>query len=797
MTIPAAATTALSARSILAGSWLEIEGIPYGYGTFTAAAGWFTSRTPSTLRLLGIKPQLLSIPKLVGQTVDTLKGGNLSTGGATFELLDKDAAPTGWTNVLTPSFKLASSVTAAATSWTLVSATGLAINQYLYAGTETVLITNIVGNVVTVTRAQFRSTAQAFPAFFPIGTTVYTMANRRCWFYQVFDSGSKVIGTWSSAGIDDNKVLRFAGQLTAYHLKDNDPSSFVLTAESVDREMDRPAFRNLRQFRLSGTSIKDGLNSGSQPCQVSGWPGYTAGYDKLWNWDSTGYTLNERMLLQIDEEFFIGQVTSVTPATMQLLARAQYGTTAEVHKEGTIVREVVPVVAKSNQTVVGQNANWGELISKFNALPVYPGDVGPDHPIILALTVLCSTGLGTNFSGIYRNCDRLPAEWGMGIHQERIDWATCEAAAREEPALRFSGIINEPMNAVEFVRSMLTFAGYYFTVTTGDLLAIRKLRPPLPDESTRAITNANRIRNHYPAWDANWSGAIRQVHFKYGQDILSGKYKRVAIFTLNDADIFSRGIAKTIELTARLLYPGGSGIPGDIVTRSFDVEAWLLQRSEYLRTRYGKPPPIIKERVDYSFLDVEVGDIVTITSDNLPNRGSRGMSAVLGEIISRDVDDAARVVELSVLMTGDGLGQFGYIAPSVTADEDGNSLTDGGTTWIINDMDVSHTGTDTDGRGGSDISFLTQGGTLFDWTSETQVLCMSADFADWEVVNLVSVSGTAIEFTKPSGFTFQSGCHVTLAPAHTSALYLQSPFFAAFADNVDLNGETPQTYFPA
>jgi hypothetical protein len=54
----------------------------------------------------------------------------------------------------------------------------------------------------------------------------------------------------------------------------------------------------------------------------------------------------------------------------------------------------------------------------------------------------------------------------------------------------------------------------------------------------------------------------------------------VAIFTLNDADIFSKGLAKTVELETRLVYPGGSGIPGDIVTRAFQVRAESVNAEE-------------------------------------------------------------------------------------------------------------------------------------------------------------------------------------------------------------------------
>lgn len=797
MSINSTAQTALDGKSILVGSWLEIEGIPNAYGTF-AHASFFSGRS-SINQFDSIKSLLVSRPKTVDQSIDTLKGGNLSVGQCIFEILDHAGEATGWTNLASPSRYLVGSVTASGTTFNVNDATGLSVNQYLYIGSETVKITGIVGTALTVTRGMYRSTAMAYPSVFPIGTSVYTMANRRVWYYQVFDSGSKTVGTWSltGAGLDAIKVLRFSGVLRSCHVKDGEPYVYVLTADSVDREIDREVFRNLRTFRLDGTAIKDAENSGSQPCQVAGWPGFTPGYDRLFNFPASLFTLNENIILQIDDEIFAGTVTSLTPPELQLKARALYGSSASVHNEGAVVREIVPICAKSNQTNTGQNVPWHELASKFNAIPLYPGDVGPDHPVILALTVLTSTGAGTNFDASGRNCDRLPADWGLGISASRIDWYRCERAAREDPALRFGGFVTQPMNATDFLRQVLVFGGYYFHVATGDLFTIKRLRPPLPDETTKAITESVRIRNHQPAWDANWSGAVREVVFRYGWDLRTGKYKRIAVFKLNDADIFSKSVARTLTFESKFIYPGGSNIPGDITPRVFDVDAWLLHRRDYFLQRYAKPPPIIKERVDLSFIGVELGDLCTVTKDWIPNlSGGRGASAMVGEVIGKTIDDESRTVELTLLMTGYQLGQYRYIAPSHTI----QTIADLGGSFEIEDINITNSGYDagTSGAGGDDMRFTTQGGTSFALSDQQYLYLWQANFYQYEQVEVLNSSASMLEVTKPVWFTPVVGDFLTTLDFDTIADPTLYDVFGLFAVGGEIiTGQAPHRLFPA
>ncbi len=794
MGINAQAQQALNARSTLVGSWVEIEGVKDAYGTFAYAGSFFSAR-PAKEQFLSIKPHLAAIPKVIDQTIDTMKGGNLSSGQVVFEVNDVTGDPTSWTNIATPPAYLTVARTASDTLLYVSNTLGYSIGQYLYIGSEVVQITAVNPSgpgTLTVTRGMFRSTAMAYPALFPYGLSLYTMANRRVWFYQVFDSGSRTPGQWSTLSLDTMKVLRFSGVLRACHMKDGEPGIYVLTAESIDREIDRPVFRNIRQFRLSGTSIKDGTDTAGYPTQVAGFPGYTPGYDMLHNFDGTPYTLNEELLMQIDDEIFACRVDSKTPARIRLLARGLYGTVPQSHKEGAIVRELIPMCARATSV----SAPWHQRVSKFAAHPLFPGrQATADHPVILALQVLCSTGTGTNFGSWDRNCDRLPADWGLGVSHTRVDFGACEKAAAEDPIIRCAGFISESMNAVDFFRQLLVFGGYYFFVATGDLFTIRRLRPPLPDETYRTINTDSRIRGQWPSWDANWSGAVREVEFKFGHDLLKGGFKRITIFKLNDADIFSKGTARTLSFESKFLYPGGSNIPGDIASRATDLDAWLLTRRDYFMLRYGKPPPMVTVRVDYSYLGVEVGDLVAIQVDWMPNGvGARGMNNI-AEVTGKAVDDQSRTVELKLLLTGFDLGFYRYIAPShIITDFD----SPGGYVDIFNVA-----GSNSSNTNGNDAEVTVSGGQYaWNWGEANQVIMWKADFSLYEVLNVISWDGNNLRVSEPTLFGPNVFDFITPVDIDTYGGYVDdfyAKFFGLFAVDSEIKtvGEPPHRYFPA
>lgn len=672
MSVPLQHLAVLAAAHSNYGRWVEIEGIPYAYGSFERTAGFFSSRG-ATQRFLGIKPFLMKVPRTVDQTIDTLTGGSLSSGNVQFEIADIDDTivqllgvgyQTGFT-------ALDSDLTKAATTIPIPSGGGGSFvnGGYCYIGTEAILIGTVGATSFTgCTRGMFRSTPQVFAKGIPIGTRPYTMANRRVWYNQIGLAGQTRQDLTNAD--DANTCLRVSGLLDNMVVAQQ-PNSYLLTIKSMESELDKKAFRDLRSWPLLHPFASPNFIGGAF-LQVAGYNGYyidddgksnDRAYPPLTADGLPLYAPGERVLVRIDDEIF--SITGLSDGGVQFTQRALMGTEATGHKGGAQVQEVVSVVEFENKV----GFLWS---SKFDAVGL-PTGIHADHPLALVLQLLMSTGTrttgygsptnGTN--GIY---DTLPDGWGMGIDSSRINVQEIETAMLEEPGLRFGGLVLEPTNFVALTREILSFAGYYFFVDIGDEFRIRRLRPPEPDAQggIRTVDNRNRMRGYHPGWEANWSGAIREVTYKYSYDFLRGDFKVIDIFKLVSGDLYSKGKARTLEYSCKFVYPGLSGIPGEPDSQRFDVHQWLITRAQFFNHRYGRPPPIINEHLTYDNLDLAPGDIVLVTNSEAPNisTGALGITNELGEVQSVSIDDEIKMVSVSILMTGWQLGTYRYIAPS-------------------------------------------------------------------------------------------------------------------------------------
>lgn len=112
------------------------------------------------------------------------------------------------------------------------------------------------------------------------------------------------------------------------------------------------------------------------------------------------------------------------------------------------------------------------------------GSIPYSHPLEIALAILTSTGAGTN--GAY---DVLPAEWGLSIPEgdinvDQILDLVAEAAA---PACRV--VITEPVREARewMIETLLKPFGYYLTVGVEHPITIAALRAPTPDEAQSAM----------------------------------------------------------------------------------------------------------------------------------------------------------------------------------------------------------------------------------------------------------------------------------------------------------------------
>lgn len=736
MSFPATFLSLIQSNAFKLGRWIEIEGLPFAIGDFSADSSFYTSRAANQ-RFKGIAHSLKQAPRNIDQSIDTLDGGAQTVGQIEFEIIDVaalnltaiqgiDGSPMQWTGSgrFTDSIKLGADLTAAATTIPFVgSAAGFSNGGYLFIGTEAILIGTVGGSSFTgCTRAQFRSTAQAFGAGLPITTRPTVMANRRCWYYNAAVTTSQALS--STGATAANQCLRFSGICRNLKYKDQSLDTFVLPAQTTDQEFNRDCFRVFREFKMLGMAIadKDGKNGSAG---VIGWPGITSNHNLIWNVPTGLFGNSENVIVRIDDEYFqVQQTGSGNSNALFLSARGLFGSLPVRHAEGASVREVIPIVEY-------RTTSQYYLTSKFKSAPTAGAPLTADHPLMLILQLLLSTGAGTNTAGgATRNYDVLPVDWGMGIDYTRIDIAGIEAVAMEEPQLRWGGLVEDPQNFISLMRSILGFAGYYYYTGIQDLLRIRRLRPPLPDVAQRAILNSSRINKNPTGWDGNFSGAVRDIEFSFGWDVIEQKFKRIVRF-VTGADYYAKGLARQIKYETKYLYPGGSSIKGEPPFAPFDVDQWLLTRRDFYRTRYGKPPPIIHERCDFGFMDVEIGDLVLVTHANLPSTtsGARGMNQEIGEIIGKSIDDVTKTISFTILMTGYQLGSYRFIAPSLEIQTVLSETASGGSYLMkansFTESAGAHGTAQTDGWIENSAVALT---TMFDDESDTPIRFWTVDF---------------------------------------------------------------------
>ncbi len=675
--LPANFLAAIASRDFKLMRWLEVEGIPYGYGTWdhksvteqSSQAGAFFAARDAAEQLLGIRSALTKVPPIQGQELDTLEGAPSHAGQIDVHILDVDDQPTLWAGAGNVSGAyLSADLTAAATSF-VYTGDGSAIGSTgtLYIGNETVTFTGHNTGTKTITgltRGLYRSTASAFGAGFPIGVAPYTMKGRRCWYYMI-----AILFTDSTFSDDEeDKVLRFSGRISGYKMGDS-PAEYVVRLESLERELSKECFRELRQVADSfQAGIADGFGEGGT-LSIPGTPGYTSDIlrstDLNAGWEN-GAGISETFALRIDDEILGCQIVEESRGLLQITARGLCGTKIAAHAPGFVGREVVIVAAGDETTGVSRDL----LFAKFASVPTAGSPVAPDNPLIILLQLLLSTGLGTNEEGgSARNYDVLPASYGLGLDVDRVDVDSLEALASKTGTIHMGGVVEEAVNFYDVVKSLLAPLGLYATSLLDGRFAVRELRPLLPDETARDVDSSNMIRRaRSPGWDANLSGVVQTIEWQHAWDLRAKRFRRITIHNISEAAVYSAGEGRRISYAQKLLYSGSDGVPGEPARMTrMDPASLLRRRGDFYRQRYARPPPVITVTVDYSFIDIELGELVSLTTANLPNPllGLRGLVSALAEVTGKRIDEAEKTIELTVLLAGYQVENYRFIAPSL------------------------------------------------------------------------------------------------------------------------------------
>ncbi len=688
MSLPAQFLAALALDDFSVYRWLEIEGIPHAFGTKGRDSSWFASR-PAIERFTSILPYFNKTPSSFDAQLDVMAGMAKTMGQTQFDIVDVDGEQTlwagAWDNTATRELSIAISVSDTDISYGGIVAADTSLyptgGGTIYIGNETITYTAHNTGLQQFTgcvRGKYKSRPQAWLVGATISHKPYVMYGRRVWYYQVAEETPAAIT--ATRATDNDKVLRFSGSISNYELDSSDAGVYILTCLSLEQELTRDIFRDLRTVRDTQQRGMVGHDFSKPGLRFASDPGGSSTSDRLYSEDinqldenaDSYFVHGDYKMFQVDKEIVMFSVyVSGNQAWLNLEARGLMGTPIEEHKPGFDLKEL----AWSARYDAG-SALWEHFTSKWTSASDTVSMAAGDHPLIALLCVMLSTGDGTN-TGSGRNYDVLPKEWGLGIPFDRVDIQAIRALANDSPDLVLNGFWDRPTKFAEFAKQCLAPFGYYGTTIVGDLWTVRKLQPPLPDQTVRSIGSSAIISKSRPSWDGNLLGLVQEVVFFYNRDVQYQKWQNQSQFVNVLGKQYAQGRGTRLKYELPQIYlKGPTPIPGRPPLGGMpNIELILQERLEFFRQGFTLPPPIIGLKLRYDYLDVEPGDLVSVTIATLPRiqSGTRGITSQTMRVLRKTVNEDSKIVDISLQDTGYGVGDFGYFAPCaiVTAVEGG------------------------------------------------------------------------------------------------------------------------------
>jgi hypothetical protein len=277
------------------------------------------------------------------------------------------------------------------------------------------------------------------------------------------------------------------------------------------------------------------------------------------------------------------------------------------------------------------------------------------NALTLALQILTSTGLGTN--GPY---DVLPACAGLGIDHADIDVAKFESERDRWLAgfdFRFTEF--EKVEGKKFLEEQIfTFCNAYPTTDNLGRISVKVYAPPLPNAIAPELNDDALIG------PPTFKGNVLQTYFfneidiKYDWDFRFNEYLSRALYEESNSQV-TFDTTKTRALQSRGIHVGTG--PTDM--RQTRLDGYAVR---FLK-RFAFPSPVLEATAFFSKRLLELGDVVPLSSDFVPNlaTGKIGIQAQLMELIEITPSYLEATQRYTLLNTGYSYGRkYGAISPS-------------------------------------------------------------------------------------------------------------------------------------
>lgn len=647
MAIPANYLALLGTHGAQSLNWIEIEGLPYAYGTRAQAASFWTSLAV-THRFESLLPYLDEVPPGVDARLDPLEG-LASPGEFRFSVVDVDGFLTQASNVGRDEADpdaLWLTADAAAGAATLSVGGNLAAwptSGIAYLGRETVKWTGKgAGTLTGVTRGHYRSQDVLHTKGESVTQYPQHLGLRRCWFYQALSSTS-------SFAVGD-RVARYAGLIEDYGLDGLTKWSLVVRTPEKELGEKTQLFRGFRSGRLV-SALPAPLQGGSLApatgtTETEGASRDATTGEVVLHVERTDYQVDvavadgEWIYMRVEDEIILAQWV-LANGRFEHVYRGLYGTVAVEHAAGADWREGTAIV-KQDATGVPEVRH-----SKFTQ---------GDSPEAIILQLLLSSGT----YGV------LPESWNGGFEPARVNVASFEGLRDTVHASeRLVAWVDEPVSFRDLVvEHLLKPFGLYLIHAPDDTIECRYLRVG-PPAATVATIDPSQIVGQVK-WASGLPDTVGEYRLEADLDPLGGLGGDPATIMV-DVFIDTRRLygKRTKSIVHRSVFAhmqAGSVVPAGsyrMAARMFD------SRRAYFQARHSRPAPAITVETRWSLFHLQPGDAVSVVIPQIPSVVGSGRSySGSGYVVSRRPLDKDAKMQFTVALLGFALDHYASVSPA-------------------------------------------------------------------------------------------------------------------------------------
>jgi hypothetical protein len=289
-----------------------------------------------------------------------------------------------------------------------------------------------------------------------------------------------------------------------------------------------------------------------------------------------------------------------------------------------------------------------------------------NNPITVFLQLLCSTGDGSN--GPY---DTLPDGWGISFDQDLVDVAGLELLRDQVfPKTAVDFILHEATSLMDWAQKHLfKFMQVFPLETVTGKLSLAYLHTEAEaqaideDDPLTEIDAGEQSCKMLPGWNSG-SLPVAKVEVKYNKHPTGDDYYGTLEINFQQTRDWYQEHGRTIKLECACLYvpnidkarlnPADPQLP-ELVARMVNP-MW----SRFVQ----HPAPIISATIKYRNIDLQVGQLVKLTHEQLPNlrTGQRGLSGEYCQVIG--MSPSAGSVGLTLWQIGVHDNRYGRKCPS-------------------------------------------------------------------------------------------------------------------------------------